>query len=60
VDAGAGSPGSVAAVGDDGVSVRCGDGGAVRLSTALPEGAKRGPIGDWVAAAGILVGAQFE
>lgn len=59
-DADAGSPGSVAALDDAGVTVRCGDGGAVRLDTALPEGAKRGPIAEWVAAAGVSLGAQLE
>ena len=59
-EADAGSPGSVAAVDDAGVTVRCGDGGAVRLDTALPEGAKRGPIAEWVAAGGVGPGAQLE
>ena len=62
-DADPGVPGSVARIdnGDDsGVTVRCGDGGAVRVDTALPDGGKRGPVADWVAAAGLAPGAQLE
>ena len=58
-EASAGPPGSVAALDESGLTVRCGDGGAVRLDTAMPEGARRGPIGEWAAGAGVGVGSQF-
>ena len=59
-EVGAGPPGSVAAVDDAGVTIRCGDGGAVRVDTAMAEGAKRGPAAEWAASAGLLAGAQLE
>ena len=59
-EADAGSPGSVAALDDSGLTVRCGDGGAIRVDTAMPDGAKRGPAAEWAASAGILAGAQLE
>lgn len=59
-EADSGSPGSVAAVDESGVTVRCGDGGAVRLDTAMPEGAKRGPIGEWTGVSGLSAGSQLD
>ncbi len=59
-DASPGAPGSVAALDDGGLSVRCGDGGAVRVDTAMAEGARRGPVGQWAESAGVAVGSQLE
>ena len=51
----AGPPGRVVAVGDDGITLWCGD-GAVRVEIAMPDGGKRGPAHEWAAAAGVAVG----
>ncbi len=56
----AGAAGSVAAVSEEGVSIRCGDGGLVRVDTVMAEGEKRGPAGEWAGAAGVGAGTQFE
>ena len=58
-DASPGAPGSVAALDDGGLSVRCGDGGAVRVDTAMAEGARRGPVAEWAESAGVVVGTQL-
>ena len=56
---GSGAPGRVAVVGDEGVTVCCAT-GAVRVDTAMPDGAKRGPAHEWAAAAGVAVATVFE
>jgi methionyl-tRNA formyltransferase len=56
----AGAAGSVAAVSEEGVSIRCGDGGLVRVDTVMAEGEKRGAASEWAASAGIDAGTQFE
>ena len=58
-EASAGAPGSVAAVEAEGMIVRCGDGGAVRLELARPEGGERGAAAAWVAGAGLEVGGRL-
>lgn len=59
-DADAGPPGSVAAVDEGGVTIRCGDGGAVRVDTAQPEGGQRVAAHEWAAEAGVGPGTRFE
>jgi methionyl-tRNA formyltransferase len=59
-DADAGPPGSVAAVDDEGVTIRCGDGGAVRVDTAQPQGGQRVGAHEWAAEAGVEPGTRFE
>jgi methionyl-tRNA formyltransferase len=47
-----GAPGSVAAVGESGVTIRCGD-GAVQIESARPEGEDRVGAAEWATAAGV-------
>ena len=55
-----GPPGSVAAVTADGITIRCGDGAAIRLESVRPEGAKPLASADWAAAARIEPGARCQ
>ena len=59
VEAEAGPAGSIAAVSDEGVVVRCGE-GAVRVDTALPGGGKRIAASEWARAASVAAGAQLK
>ena len=56
----AGPAGSVAGVSDTGVVIRCGDGGAIEVDTAQPDGGKRVPAHEWAAEASVEPGAQLE
>ncbi|HJO38473.1 MAG: formyltransferase family protein [Vicinamibacterales bacterium] len=49
---GSAAPGTVTAAGPEGVTIACA-GGAVRVDTATPDGAKRGSARDWAAGAGV-------
>ena len=53
VPAEVGAAGAVTAVGAEGVVIRCGDGGAVRVETVLPEGGTRIAAHEWAAGAGV-------
>ena len=55
-----GAAGSVAAVSDSGVVVRCGDGAAIQVDTAQADGGKRVAAHEWAAEAGVESGTQFE
>ena len=51
-DAQDGAPGSVVAVGESGVTIRCGD-GAVQIESVRPDGEERVAAAEWAGAAGV-------
>ena len=57
--AGAGEPGTVLAVGDEGIVVACGS-GALRLEELQRPGGRRLPVRDWLNGFTVSAGARFE
>ena len=55
VEEAGGVPGTVAAVGEDGVTIACSD-GAVCVQDAMPDGDRRRPAREWAVEAGVSVG----
>ncbi len=58
-DRSGGAAGEVAAVDEQGMTIVCGDGASIRVST-LAEGRERLPAHEWAAAKGVEVGAVFD
>ncbi len=54
-----GAAGQIAAIDDDGMTIVCGDGAAIRVTT-LAVGRERQPAREWASAHGVVVGAIFE
>lgn len=57
---GEGVVGAVLGVADDGITIRCGDGAAVRVDTARPDGGDRTSAHDWATADGVAPGAVCQ
>ena len=55
-----GAAGAVAGVDADGVTITCGDGGAVRVNLVRTAAGERVAASEWAAAAGVAPGASFE
>jgi methionyl-tRNA formyltransferase len=54
-----GTPGEVLEIGDDGMTVACGGGGAVRIFAVQPAGKRRMSPEDWARGRGLAVGDRF-
>ena len=50
----------VTGIDDNGVTIQCGDGGAVRIETAMPDGAKRTSAYEWATEASVKQGTTCE
>ena len=54
------SPGMVTGIDDNGVTIQCGDAAAVRIETAMPDGAKRTSAYEWATEASVKQGTTCE
>jgi methionyl-tRNA formyltransferase len=50
----------VTGIDDNGATIQCGDGGAVRIETAMPDGAKRTSAYEWATEASVKQGTTCE